>query len=200
MIYRCDWCGHDPLYQRYHDKEWGVPVHNERKLFEMLCLEGAQAGLSWLTILKKRGGYKKAFNDFDIISIVQMNEAEIIGLRENDAIIRNRLKINAVVENAKCVARLYEQGSSLCDYLWKYVDGRPVQNSFQRVEDIPASTPLSEQMSKDLKKLGFKFVGPTICYALMQSIGMVNDHIVNCFRYEEVKRLGGNSEYRLRLE
>lgn len=189
MKKRCDWCGDDSLYQKYHDTEWGVPLHDERQLFEMLCLEGAQAGLSWITILRKREGYERAFHNFEIEAILKMSEADLLALRNNDSIIRNKLKIQAVVTNAGCVARLHEEGSSLQEFLWRYVDGEPVQNAFVTLAEVPASTPLSERMSKDLKKFGFKFVGPTICYALMQSIGMVNDHLVSCFRYDEVKNL-----------
>lgn len=190
MTKRCDWCGTNPLYVDYHDKEWGVPLHDERKLFELLCLEGAQAGLSWLTILKKRDGYRAAFDNFDIEKIVRYSEVDVKRLIEDASIVRNRLKIGSVVQNAKAVSQLYSEGQTLNDYLWRYVDGVPIQNCWKDTGELPPSTALSEQMSKDLKKNGFKFTGPTICYALMQSIGMVNDHLVACYRHEEVKALG----------
>lgn len=189
MIKRCDWCGDDPLYIDYHDKEWGVPLRDERRLFEMLCLEGAQAGLSWITILKKRDGYRRAFDNFEKEKIVHYSDNDLKRLLADSNIVRNKLKIGSVIQNAKCVLELYEKGQSLEDLLWKYVDGVPIQNQWKAMEELPASTPLSEKMSADLKKRGFKFVGPTICYALMQSIGMVNDHLVDCCRYETVKAL-----------
>jgi DNA-3-methyladenine glycosylase I len=188
---RCTWCGNEPIYIDYHDKEWGVPLHDEHRLFEMLCLEGAQAGLSWITILKKRDGYREAFDNFNKEKIVRYTEADIERLRNDSRIVRNRLKIVSVIKNAQCVLQLYEQGESLESFLWKYVDGMPIQNSWRVTSELPASTAISEQMSKDLKKRGFKFVGPTICYALMQSIGMVNDHLIDCCRYHEVKAMGG---------
>lgn len=190
MKKRCGWCGTDPLYIDYHDKEWGVPLRAEQKLFELLCLEGAQAGLSWLTILKKRDGYRAAFDNFDLEKIVQYREVDLKRLRQDVHIVRNRLKIGSVVQNAKSVLQLYSEGETLERYLWRYVDGVPIQNCWKNSAAIPASTTLSEQMSKDLKKKGFTFVGPTICYAYMQSTGMVNDHLVTCYRHEEVKALG----------
>lgn len=190
MIKRCAWCGDDPLYIDYHDTEWGVPLHDERRLFEMLCLEGAQAGLSWITILKKRDGYRKAFDNFEKEKIVLYSDDDIERLRADSNIVRNKLKIRSVVQNAKSVLQLYEEGKTLDTYLWDYVGGVPIQNQWKNMSELPATTPLSEKMSKDLKKRGFKFIGPTICYALMQSIGMVNDHIVDCCRYEEVRTLG----------
>ena len=190
MLKRCDWCGTDPLYVDYHDKEWGVPLHDEQKLFELLCLEGAQAGLSWLTILKKRDGYRAAFDNFDIEKIVLYSEADTKRLREDVNIVRNKLKIGSVVQNAKSLLQLYSEGETLDGYLWRYVDGVPMQNCWKESNELPASTALSEQMSKDLKKKGFNFVGPTICYAFMQSIGMVNDHLLDCYRHGEVRALG----------
>lgn len=186
MKKRCTWCGDDPLYVDYHDKEWGVPLYDEQKLFELLCLEGAQAGLSWITILRKREGYRQAFDKFDKEKIVRYEEEDIKRLLLNPEIVRNKLKVAAVIQNAKCVLQLYDKGETLSDYLWKYVDGTPIQNSWKETSELPASTPLSEKMSKDMKKQGFKFVGPTICYAYMQSMGLVNDHLVDCYRYDEV--------------
>jgi DNA-3-methyladenine glycosylase I len=190
MKKRCTWCGEEPVYIDYHDKEWGVPLHDEHNLFELLCLEGAQAGLSWITILKKRDGYRRAFDNFDKEKIVHYSDLDVQRLLADSGIVRNKLKVGSVIQNAKCVLELYEQGETLEQYLWKYVDGRPIQNCWKDITELPALTPLSEKMSKDLKKRGFKFVGPTICYALMQSIGMVNDHFVDCYRYEEIKALG----------
>lgn len=190
MMKRCGWCGTDSLYVDYHDKEWGVPLHDERKLFELLCLEGAQAGLSWLTILKKRDGYRAAFDNFDIEKIVRYSEVDVQRLREDKNIVRNRLKIGSVVQNAKSLLQLHSEGETLDQYLWRYVDGVPIQNRWKDTAELPASTTLSEQMSHDLKKKGFKFVGPTICYAFMQSMGMVNDHLLDCYRHQQVKALG----------
>ena len=190
MEKRCTWCGEDPIYIEYHDKEWGVPLYDEQKLFELLCLEGAQAGLSWITILKKREGYRRAFDNFDKEKIVRYGDEDIQRLLADSGIVRNKLKVGAVVQNAKCVLDLYDQGETLKGYLWKFVDGKPIQNAWKDTSEIPALTPLSETMSKDLKKKGFKFIGPTICYAYMQSMGMVNDHLVDCCRYEAVKALG----------
>jgi len=190
MSERCGWCGNDPVYVDYHDNEWGVPLHDEQKLFELLCLEGAQAGLSWITILKKREGYRRAFDNFDKELLVRYGDEDIQRLLNNPEIVRNKLKIGAVIQNARCVLNLYDEGSSLGELLWSYVDGKPIQNCWHNSSEVPASTPLSERMSYDLKKRGFKFVGPTICYAYMQSMGMVNDHLTGCFRYEEVKKIG----------
>ena len=190
MTNRCTWCGDEPIYINYHDREWGVPLHDEGRLFELLCLEGAQAGLSWITILKKRDGYREAFDNFDTEKIAGYTETDIERLKNDIRIVRNRLKIESVIKNAQSVLKLYEQGESLESFLWKYVDGIPIQNSWTMTLELPSSTAVSEQMSRDLKKRGFKFVGPTICYALMQSIGMVNDHLVDCYRYHEVKAMG----------
>lgn len=189
MIKRCNWCGDDPLYIAYHDEEWAVPVHDDQRLFEMLILEGAQAGLSWLTILKKRDNYRKAFNNFDADKIANYGQTEVDRLMQDTGIVRNRLKIEAAIKNSKGFLLIREEHSSFADYLWRYVDGRPIVNAWQTMADIPAQTPLSEQLSKDLKKRGFNFVGPTICYAFMQSVGMVNDHSTGCFRYQEINSL-----------
>jgi DNA-3-methyladenine glycosylase I len=185
---RCEWATRSALEQFYHDVEWGVPVHDDRSLFEFLILEGAQAGLSWSTILRKREGYRKAFDDFDARKIVRYSEHDVSRLLANPEIIRNRLKINASVTNAKAFLQVQEQVGSFDRYIWQFVDGTPIQNSWKKMTDIPSSTPESAAMSKDLRKRGFRFVGPTICYAFMQAVGMVNDHVVECFRYEEIKR------------
>jgi DNA-3-methyladenine glycosylase I len=187
MMQRCTWCGCDPLYVAYHDKEWGVPVYDDRRLFEMLILEGAQAGLSWLTILKKRDNYRQAFHQFDPERISRYGEEDIRHLMENTGIVRNRLKIEATIKNARGFLQIQEEQPSFTNYLWSYVDGRPIINARQAIDDIPAQTPLSDRLSKDLKKRGFNFVGSTICYAFMQAVGMVNDHTLDCFRYHELK-------------
>ena len=183
---RCQWCGDDPLYIHYHDTEWGVPVHDDQKLFEFLILEGAQAGLSWLTILKKRENYRRAFDQFDPVKVSGYNQRKISSLLKNTGIVRNRLKISSAVTNARAMLDVQSEKGSFSDYLWQFVDGSTIQNQFQSTDQIPASTQESEAMSRDLKKRGFRFVGPTICYAFMQAVGMVNDHIVGCFRYGEV--------------
>ena len=167
---------------RYHDEEWGLPSHDERHLFEMLILEGAQAGLSWSTILKKREGYREAFAGFDPEPIARFKARDVQRLMKDPAIVRNRMKIEAAIANARATLEL----SGLDDYLWSFVEGRPIQNRWKRLSELPAETPVSKTMSKDLKKRGFRFVGPTICYAFMQSVGMVNDHVTSCFRYREV--------------
>ena len=185
---RCSWAGSDPLYIDYHDREWGVPVHDERTLFEMLILDGAQAGLSWITILKKRDNYRAAFDNFNAHKIARYSERKVQSLLKDSGIVRNRLKIAAAIHNAKMLLRLREQEGSFDEYLWNYVDGRPVINAWRNIKEIPARTPLSDVISRDLSKRGFKFVGPTIIYAFMQAMGMVNDHTVDCFRYLD---LGG---------
>jgi len=186
---RCEWSGSDPLYISYHDDEWGVPVHDDRLLFEFLILEGAQAGLSWLTILKKRDNYKRAFDDFDIDRIANYEESDLKRLLADAGIVRNRLKLESAIKNARGVLDIQEEYGSLDSYLWRYVDGSPKQNAWKSMADLPAKTELSELMSKDLKKRGFNFVGPTICYAFMQAVGMVNDHTTNCYRNKEIKEL-----------
>ena len=185
---RCAWCGSDPLYVAYHDEEWGVPVHDDVKLFEFLTLEGAQAGLSWSTILKKRENYRKAFDSFDIQKIAQYDDAKIQELLQNPGIVRNRLKVRSVVKNANVVLRIQEEFGSFDAFIWRYVDDKPKQNAWKTLSEIPTHTPESDVMSKDLKKRGCSFVGSTICYAFMQAVGMVNDHTTDCFRYKEVLR------------
>jgi DNA-3-methyladenine glycosylase I len=188
MLTRCAWCGTDPLYVAYHDEEWGVPVYDDHKLFEMLILEGAQAGLSWLTILRKREHYRRAFHNFDPQRVAGYDAAKIAELLADPGIVRNRLKVTAAVQNAGAFLAVQEEFGAFAAYIWRFVDGRPIQNSWQSLAAIPAQTAESQAMSRDLLKRGFKFVGPTICYAFMQAVGMVNDHTVDCFRYEAVKR------------
>lgn len=187
MKKRCEWCRNDPLYIAYHDEEWGVPVHDDRRLFEMLVLEGAQAGLSWLTILKKRKGYRKAFHDFDCERIAAYSQEDIERLLGDSGIVRNRLKIQSVIRNARGVLTIKEDFGSLDSYLWRYVDGIPRCNAWESMADLPARTEQSDAMSRDLKRRGFNFTGPTICYAFMQAVGMVNDHTTDCFRYGEIR-------------
>ncbi|MCG6877595.1 MAG: DNA-3-methyladenine glycosylase I [Deltaproteobacteria bacterium] len=187
---RCRWCGNDPLYVAYHDNEWGIPVHEDQLLFEFLILEGVQAGLSWLTILKKRDNYRQAFHGFDCTRIAKYTETDVTRLLADSGIVRNRLKIESAIRNARCVLEIEEEYGSLDMYLWRYVDGIPKQNAWKSISELPAKTEASEMMSKDLKKRGFKFVGPTICYAFMQAVGMVNDHTTDCFRYEQIRHPG----------
>ncbi len=181
---RCPWCGIDPLYRAYHDQQWGVPLHDDRRLFEMLVLEGAQAGLSWLTILRKREGYRVAFEDFDPERIARYDATQVARLLADPGIVRNRLKIQAAIRNAQGVLRLQERPGGLDGFLWRYVDGQPQQNAWRVLADVPTSSPQAEAMSRDLRRLGFSFVGPTICYAFMQAVGMVNDHLISCFRHQ----------------
>ncbi len=183
---RCTWCGDDPLYVAYHDEEWGVPVRDDRTLFEFLMLEGAQAGLSWSTILKKRPGYRKAFDAFDPEKVARYGEAKLLELLDNPGIVRNRLKVRSAVSNAQAFLEVQQERGSFSDYIWSFVDGAPIQNAWRSLSEIPAVTPLAETISKDLKKRGFRFVGPTIVYATMQATGMVNDHVIDCFRHPEV--------------
>jgi DNA-3-methyladenine glycosylase I len=180
---RCEWATGSDLEQAYHDKEWGVEVHDDRRLFEFLILEGAQAGLSWSTILNKREGYRKAFDNFDVKKVSRYTEKRIAVLLNNPEIVRNRLKVNAAVTNAKAFLKVQKEFGSFDNYIWQFVNGKPIRNAWKKLVDIPANTPKSDAMSKDLKKRGFKFVGTTICYAFMQAVGMVNDHTVDCFRY-----------------
>jgi len=187
MKKRCEWCGNDPLYVAYHDDEWGVPVHDDRKLFELLTLEGAQAGLNWLTILKKREGYRRAFDNFDWEKIAGYSQQDNQRLLVDSGIVRNRLKIESVIRNARGVRVIREEFGTLDAFLWRYVDGVPRQNAWRALADIPARTEQSDAMSRDLKRRGFNFVGPTICYAFMQAVGMVNDHTTDCFRYKEIE-------------
>ncbi len=182
MKNRCSWCGDNELYINYHDNEWGVPVHDDRILFEFLLLEGMQAGLSWLTILKKRNNFRKAFDGFDPEIIARYDTA-----KTDAGIIRNKLKIAAAVQNAQSFLLIREEFGSFDRYIWQFVNGKPIQNMWKTMNDIPASTKESDEMSKDLKQKGFKFVGTTICYAHMQATGMVNDHVVDCFRYDDIK-------------
>jgi DNA-3-methyladenine glycosylase I len=186
---RCGWASNDPLYIAYHDDDWGVPVHDERKLFEMLCLEGAQAGLSWITILKRRENYRNAFDNFDVLKVAAYNETKIAALLQDTGIIRNRLKINSFIKNAQAFLKVQEEFGSFDTYIWEFVGGKPIQNSWATLTDVPAFTEESTLMSKALKKRGFSFVGPTICYAYMQSCGLVNDHVTTCFRHNEVKAI-----------
>lgn len=187
---RCAWCGHDSLYVRYHDEEWGMPVHDDRRLFEMLVLDGAQAGLSWLTILRKRDNYRQAFDRFDPELIAGYDEQRIAQLLANPGIVRNRLKIESAINNAKAYLTLQERHGPLGAFLWRYVDGKPKQNAWRSLAEVPARTAEAEAMSRDLKRLGFSFVGPTICYAFMQAAGMVNDHTTDCFRHRELREWG----------
>jgi DNA-3-methyladenine glycosylase I len=180
---RCAWSGSDPLYQAYHDTEWGVPVHDDRRLFEMLILEGAQAGLSWITILRKRENYREAFDHFDAKKIASYNGVKIRRLMKNEGIVRNRLKIESTILNAKAFLAVQKECGSFYAYVWRWVGGKPIVNHRRTVNNIPSSTPESDALSSDLKKRGFKFVGSTICYAFMQAVGMVNDHTTECFRH-----------------
>ena len=186
---RCGWCGEDTLYVAYHDQEWGVPLHDDQKLFEFLILEGAQAGLSWLTILKKRDAYRKAYYQFDPEKVSRFNSRSIERLMNNPGIVRNRLKIEASISNARAFLEVQDEFDSFDNFIWQYVDHQPRQNHWRRLKDIPALTNESIQMSKDLQQRGFRFVGPTICYAFMQAVGMVNDHVVGCFRHKQVAKL-----------
>ncbi len=184
--HRCGWCLGDPLYQSYHDEEWGVPVKDDATLFEFLILETFQAGLSWITVLKKRENFRKAFDKFDYKKIALYNEAKVEALLQDKGIIRNKLKVRATISNAKAFMEVQQEFGSFSKYIWGFVQDTPIKNTFAHYKDAPANTPLSDSLSKDLKKRGFKFVGTTVIYAHMQATGMVNDHEVNCFRYNEV--------------
>ena len=181
---RCNWCGNDPVYIAYHDLEWGVPNFNDATLFEFLILEGAQAGLAWITVLKKREGYKRAFDGFDVQKIASYGKREITRLLNDDRIIRNRLKVESTVTNAQAFLDIKDRHRNFADYIWQFVDGTPIQNRFRSSQSVPATTSVSDAMSKQLKKDGFRFVGSTICYAYMQATGMVNDHLIDCHRHE----------------
>lgn len=183
---KCPWALANKMEEHYHDTQWGVPVHDERLLFEMLILEGAQAGLSWSTVLKKREGYRKAFDNFDVQIISNYSEQKLLELQNNPEIIRNKLKIGSAVTNAKAFITLQKQYGSFDAYIWSFVNGKTIKNNWQTMQDVPANTPESDAMSKSLKKAGFKFIGTTICYAYMQAVGMVNDHLVTCPRYNDV--------------
>jgi len=189
-IVRCQWSGTDADYVRYHDTEWGVPVHDDRKHFEFLILEGAQAGLSWLTILRRREGYRRAFADWDANAVARYGDADAARLLGDSGIIRNRAKIAAAIGNARAFLDVQAEFGTFDAYIWRFVDGRPVQNARRSMAELPAETPASQALSKDLKARGFKFVGPTIVYAHMQAVGMVNDHTVDCFRYRVLGGLG----------
>jgi DNA-3-methyladenine glycosylase I len=187
MVTRCEWAPLDqPRYLAYHDEEWGVPVHDDVRLYEMLTLEGAQAGLSWSTILNKREGYRAAFAGFDASKVARFTPARVERLLEDPSIVRNRLKVESTVQNAGAVLEVAAEMGSLDAYFWSFVDGEPIVNRWKRLGDLPAETELSRAMSKDLKRRGFRFVGPTVCYAFMQACGLVNDHVVGCFRHDEV--------------
>jgi DNA-3-methyladenine glycosylase I len=185
---RCPWCGEEPLYIAYHDEEWGVPCHDDRRLFEFLILEGAQAGLSWLTVLKKREGYRRVFADWDAEKIAGFTDEDMARLGQNPDIIRNRLKIAAARQNACAFLAMRQEFSSFADYLWRFTDGQTIHNRWRTLTEVPATTAISDKLSKDLRRRGFTFVGSTICYAFMQAMGLVNDHLVDCFRY---RQLGG---------
>lgn len=191
MNKRCPWPGDDKLYLRYHDTEWGVPLYNDQKLFEFLILETFQAGLSWYTILRKRENFRKAFDNFDYYKVAEYDDAKFISLINNAGIIRNTLKIKAAISNAKAFLDVINEFGSFSTYIWNFTDGKPIVNHFKSMEEVPAKTALSDQISKDLKKRGFKFVGSTVVYAHMQATGMVNDHIEDCFRHNECQQLSG---------
>lgn len=180
---RCWWAGSDPLYVQYHDEEWGMPEHDDRKLFEMICLEGAQAGLSWITILRKRENYRATFDNFDAVTVAGYGQDKVEALMQDAGIVRNRRKIEAFIANARAVLAIQAEFGSFDAYLWGLVGGHPTVNTWHTIQEVPASTPTAEAMSKALKKRGFAFVGPTICYAFMQAVGMVNDHTTDCFRH-----------------
>ena len=192
-LQRCDWCGNDPLYQQYHDEEWGVPQHDDQTLFEFLCLEGAQAGLSWITILRKREHYRLVFDDFDADKMARYDDNKVESLLQDAGIVRNRLKVNAFISNAQAYLDLRDSGMTLDQYLWDFVDGIAVQNEWKTLQQVPAHTGISDRLARDLKKRGFRFVGSTICYAFMQAAGLVNDHLISCHRYEACRLLGEKS-------
>ena len=181
---RCQWCQSDPLYIEYHDQEWGVPCRDDQILFEFLILEGAQAGLSWIIILRRREGYRNAFHNFDVHKVAQMTEEDVERLMQDTGIIRNRLKINSAIKNARAFIKVQEEFGSFSEYFWSFVDGQPITNQRQSMDEVPATSKISDRMSKELKKRGFSFVGSTICYAYMQSMGLVNDHLITCPAYK----------------
>jgi DNA-3-methyladenine glycosylase I len=191
-LIRCDWCGTDPLYQRYHDEEWGVPVTDEQRQFEFLILESAQAGLSWITILRKRENYRAAFAGFDPEKVARFTAKKVETLMNNPGIVRNRLKIESAISNARHFLEIQAEFGSFNHYLWNFVDGRPVQNNWETLKQLPASSALSDQISKDMKKRGFRFFGTTICYAHLQATGLINDHLRSCHRHEVCKALAAN--------
>ncbi len=187
MVKRCSWCGADELYVAYHDEEWGTPLYDDRTLFEFLVLEGAQAGLAWITILRKREGYRAVFDGFDAGKVARYSDRKLDGLLRDPRIVRNRLKVYSARRNARAFLAVQEEWGSFSDYMWHFVDGKPIQNRWKSTEEMPASTPLSDTISKDMNKRGFNFVGSTIVYAHMQATGMVNDHTLDCFRYRECR-------------
>lgn len=189
MTTRCSWCGDDPLYVQYHDEEWGVPVRDDRTLFEFLVLEGAQAGLSWITILRKREGYRELFDDFDAAKIARYSDKRLDKILLDSRVVRNRLKVYGTRKNARAFLAVQAEHGSFADYIWKFVDGQPIQNRRKSMAEVPATSPVSDQLSKDLKKREFTFVGSTIMYAYMQATGMVNDHTTGCFRHRHCKQL-----------
>ena len=192
---RCSWVNDDALYLAYHDEEWGVPLRDDRRLYEMLVLEGAQAGLSWYTILKKREAYRRAFDGFDPERVARYDDRKVASLLEDPGIVRNRLKVHAAIGNARAWLDLRESGTRFSEFLWAFSGGVPVVNAWRRLEDIPVTTPVSEAMSRALKQRGFRFVGPTICYAFMQAVGMVNDHVTSCFRWKECTELAAAGHF-----
>ena len=187
-LQRCSWCLGDPLYIKYHDLEWGNPVYEDQKLFGFLILETFQAGLSWITILRKRENFREAFDNFDYLKVASYNTEKLELLMQNKGIIRNRLKIYAAMNNAQAFLEVIRQEKSFSNYIWQFVEGKPIQNQYRSIDEIPAYTPLAEKISKDLKQRGFKFVGPTVIYAHMQATGMVNDHVMSCFRNKEIQQ------------
>lgn len=187
-VMRCEWCGKDPDYISYHDEEWGIPLRDSQRLFEFLVLEGAQAGLSWITILRKREGYRAVFDAFNPESLAAWSDSQVEDALRSPLIVRNRLKVNSVRQNAQAVMSLRESGTTLCDYLWHFVDDEPLVNHWGNVDEVPARTDLSSGISKDMKKRGFAFIGPTVMYAFMQATGMVNDHITGCFRHPDSRK------------
>lgn len=192
VMKRCTWVTDDPIYIEYHDKEWGVPLHDDIKLFEMLILEGTQAGLNWLTVLKKRKNYQTSYDGFDPEKIARWTDKKVQMLLKNPGIIRNRIKIESAIINARAYLKVVEEFGSFDEFIWSFVDGKPIQNSWRTIKHIPATTQLSDRMSKELYRRGFKFVGTTICYSFMQAVGMINDHLVDCFRYEFIRRLSAS--------
>lgn len=191
---RCQWCSDDPVYQEYHDQQWGIPCYDPQELFEMLILEGAQAGLSWITVLKKREGYRRAFCQFDPGKIAQFTEQDVERLRQDAGIIRNKLKIESAIKAARAYLQMQQDGEDWVAFLWSFVGGRPIQNHWRRLSDVPVTTPESDAMSKALKNKGFNFVGSTICYAFMQATGMVNDHTTDCFRHQPCAKLAPDNK------
>lgn len=189
MVKRCGWAQHHELEMHYHDHEWGVPIHDDQKLFEMLCLESAQSGLSWLTILQKREGYRRVFADFDIARVARFSQDKRDRLLSDASIVRHKLKIDAVIHNAKRILDIQKEYSSFDAYLWDFVGGKPIQNNPKMPGDVASKTALSDSLSRDLKKRGFKFIGSTTCYAFMQASGMVNDHLVSCYRHSAIKKM-----------